>query len=402
MALAQTSMELVLTVPIETQLGVEGIRDGQLVWLEMIREARKSLSIEQFYITDEMGEPLRPVLDAIRDAGSRGVVVRLIADEKFFKTYPRWVTEVGNYPSAEARTLDFAPGVQHAKFFVADGENVFVGSHNFDWRALKHIHEVGVRVRSRSVGAKMEDIFNADWAAGITVAGGVGKPMPLFESHGTYDSDPIRVLASPASKNPKGIEDSLTVILEKLAGAKKTIALQLYEYSTVSRDGRVGWKTLDEALRKAAGRGVSVRLLVDATALKKDKNGLVSLGNQKNVVVKATTIPQYSGGLIDYARLIHSKYLIIDEMTLWVGTENWSRGYFENSRNVGLVFTDRQVAASLSSIFDRVWESELTKTIEGTTRVSLSTPRVSGVRKFHSRASQGIVGHLRVSQGRVG
>ena len=38
-----------------------------------------------------------------------------------------------------------AGGVQHAKFFIVDGEEVFLGSQNFDWRALKHIHELGVR-----------------------------------------------------------------------------------------------------------------------------------------------------------------------------------------------------------------------------------------------------------------
>jgi hypothetical protein len=43
----------------------------------MINSAEKTLDIEQFYISNEKGEPL-DVLGAIVAAGKRGVVVRII------------------------------------------------------------------------------------------------------------------------------------------------------------------------------------------------------------------------------------------------------------------------------------------------------------------------------------
>lgn len=354
--------ELVLTIPVETEVGVPGFRDAIQVWTEMIRGAKKSLLLEQFYITDAEGEPLRPILNEIAEAGRRGVQVRLIADSKFFKTYPQWVTEVGNFQNAEARAIDFSPGVQHAKFFIVDQSQVFIGSHNFDWRALKHIHEVGIRVTSPEVASRLVSVFEMDWTSSVKVSGGVPAPAATFGNAGS-DLTGIRVLASPQGKTPKGLEDSLEVILEKIIQAKRSISIQLYEYSTRSRENAETWLKLDEALRAAGKKGVKVRMILDATALKKDKSGIEALAAQENVEIRLTTIPMHSTGPIDYARLVHSKYLVIDDDTSWVGTENWSRGYFENCRNVGLVVTDSKIARGLRSIFTKLWSSSVSKPV---------------------------------------
>ena len=67
----------------------------------------------------------------------------------------------------EVRMIDFGKigggGIQHSKFFIVDGEQVFFGSQNFDWRALKHIHEIGVRIHHRQAASAYLDIFNLDW-----------------------------------------------------------------------------------------------------------------------------------------------------------------------------------------------------------------------------------------------
>ena len=53
-------------------------------------------------------------------------------------------------PGVAARLLDAGAawgGVLHAKGMIVDGRTFFLGSQNWDWRALEHIHELGVRVR---------------------------------------------------------------------------------------------------------------------------------------------------------------------------------------------------------------------------------------------------------------
>src|SRR5262249_51216694 len=67
-------------------------------------------------------------------------------------------------------------GVQHAKYMIVDGEDVFVGSQNFDWRSLKDIHELGVRARDTRIAGLFARVFTADWDVATPVCGAVGPP----------------------------------------------------------------------------------------------------------------------------------------------------------------------------------------------------------------------------------
>lgn len=153
-----SEIEIVQSVPLETNLAVPGIRQAQQVWLEMIQSAKTSLDLEQFYVSDQDGEALAPVLQAIEDAAKRGVQVRLLVDSKFYSQYPDSVNRLAQSENCEAKEIDFSKygGVQHAKYFVVDGQQAFVGSQNFDWRALSHIHEIGVRVVDAQVITDLE------------------------------------------------------------------------------------------------------------------------------------------------------------------------------------------------------------------------------------------------------
>ena len=57
----------------------------QAVWLEMVKAASKTLDIEEFYIADQAGEVLEPVIEAVKAAARRGVKVRLIVDSVMMK-----------------------------------------------------------------------------------------------------------------------------------------------------------------------------------------------------------------------------------------------------------------------------------------------------------------------------
>lgn len=147
----ENNFELVESIPVETSLDNPDIRNTQEVWLEMINSAQKTIDIEQFYISNKKGEPLDTILKAIVAAAKRGVIVRIIVDSKMYETYPddvNWLEEQS--PNIIARVLDIGKisgGIQHAKFFIIDGYEIFLGSQNFDWRALKHIHELGIRFK---------------------------------------------------------------------------------------------------------------------------------------------------------------------------------------------------------------------------------------------------------------
>jgi phosphatidylserine/phosphatidylglycerophosphate/cardiolipin synthase-like enzyme len=350
-------VEIAESVPLETTLAVPGIRSTQAVWLDLINSATVSLDLEQFYIVSKPGEALEPVLNAIVAAARRGVQVRFVIDSSFYKSYPSVPNTLSQIPNIEVRAITFTPGIQHAKYFIVDGASVFAGSANFDWLSLEHIHEVGLRVSDNSIAAAMEAIFNSDFAVAKSIKTGISGPSRARPPRrlGTVPLANIQVVASPPQDNPAGIPDTLSAIVRMIGSAQKSLNVQVYEYSTVGVAG--GWRVLDNAIRAAAARGVQVRLMVDAVALKAGSADLSALARVPNIHVMTVVIPQWSGGPIQFARLIHSKYLTVDGVRAWVGSENWRVSYFTNTRNVGLVFADAGLVGELDTIFGRVWTS---------------------------------------------
>mgnify|MGYP002148736040 CR=1 FL=1 len=95
---------------------------------------------------------------------------------------------------------------------------------------------------------------------------------------------------------------------------------------------------LDNAVRAAAARGVSIKLMVSNWNTDPlELPYLKSLAVLPNVQVKIVTLPQAKQGFIPYARVIHSKTMEIDGQVAWVGTSNWLGGYLDNSRNLEVV-----------------------------------------------------------------
>jgi phosphatidylserine/phosphatidylglycerophosphate/cardiolipin synthase-like enzyme len=323
------------------------------------------------------------------------VRVRLVLDRGMHDTYPRTADSLDRLPGIEVRTIDIrkltGSGVQHSKFFIADGEQTFLGSQNFDWRALKHIHEMGVRIRDASIAADFGRVFESDWAAGVSVdTTGAGAEAPRALDPGVAAAPPERLpvalLRAPGdtarvwtSYSPRGfIPDSMRwdrdAIVRLLDGAPREIAVQLLTYG--SGEGERRDDTLDRALRRAAGRGVSVKLLVsDWMAGRPAMKELESLAAVKNVEVKLSVIPEWSGGYIPFARVDHCKYAAVDGERLWVGTSNWEPGYFRGSRNLAVTIENRAIASQARATFETSWRSGDNVVVrEGATY----TPRVHG------------------------
>lgn len=359
-------VEVVVTSPVETTLAEPALRDTQTAWIDLIARARRSIDLEQFYVSDQPGEALVPVLDALRAAVARGVRLRVVVDRRFHTNYPDTVRALDALAGAEVRVVDYGPrgGVQHAKFFVVDGARSFLGSANFDWRALRHIHEVGVVLDDVAVAQGLTAVFARDWSD-AAAEDPAGDRVPAPEAAPTAARDPrVTLLASPPSTTPADVADTLTALLHAIDGAQRDVAVQVFEYALRGHGpDQTPWTALDDALRRAAARGVRVRLLVDATALRRGGDELRALTAVPNVTVRTVTVPRWSGGEIPFARLVHSKYMVVDGATAWVGTENWDPGYFRATRNVGVLLRDARVAAGLAGVFERVWSSTYATTL---------------------------------------
>ena len=417
--------ELVESVPVETNLDNTDIRNTHEVWLEMIEGATKTLEFEEFYVSDAPGEPLEEILNAIVDAAQRGVRVRFVVDSRMYQTYPERLDWLSEETNVEVRKIDMASiggGVMHAKYFVVDGMQTFLGSQNFDWRALKHIHEIGCRVRSKELARVFSDLFELDWKlagrsgkVGMTersgnegVIGGSASPTVSAPGSGTRKTSatdlrnetgigrtvqqkymvhkkyrvPLKGCVDVPYRHGTNLsresrKESVEVwpvyspvgfipderlwdeqrIVTLIDSAEQEVDIQLLTYSAIS--GKEYYPELDNALRSAAARDVSVRLLVSDWAKGHPQiDCLKSLGVIPNIQLKLSTIPQWSGGFVPYARVEHCKYMVVDGKDSWIGSSNWEKGYFHDSRNVGLVVKSKAVAEMLREVFYKSWDSE--------------------------------------------
>ncbi len=365
-------IELVESAPLETALGHDDVRDAAEVWPEMIDRARRTLDVAQFYASEAPGEAaatsrLAPVVVAIERALGRGVRVRFLADASFADTYPDTLARLRR-AGAAVRALDLRPrtgGVLHAKYFVVDGAESFLGSQNFDWRALAHIQEIGARVRSPALAGALLELFEGDWA----LAAGERRPAralapPAFVAAG---GEAVSLVASPEGLLPRDIPWDLPALEALLDGAARSVDLQLLTYAANNRDGSA-FVRLDEALRRAAGRGVRVRLLVSHWAEKPGaapRRSLDALAGAPNVEVRVLAVPPWSGGEVPFARVAHAKYLVIDGQRAWVGTSNWEGDYFTRSRNVGVIAKGGALAPRLARVFEDGWSSPLARPLGG-------------------------------------
>ena len=344
-AAAPTALELVETAPVETSLDHPDLADAWQVWPAMIAQAKERLDLNEFYLANNPGSRLEPVVQAVLEAVRRGVQVRLLCEEKFYKTYPETIDRLGAGGVAvrrfDAKQL-FGGGVLHAKYFVVDDREAFLGSQNFDWRSLEHIQELGVRTQAAHVVKGLHAIFEMDWA----LAGGAELSAQSIEQPSW-----LILAASPKGHLPDGVPWELQLLMERIGAAKSSVRVQLLTYKSAP-----DFRELEEALVAAAGRGVRVQLLLSNWVLRPwTLEPLRKL--DPRVEVRILTIPEAKAGHIPFARVAHAKYMVVDGAHAWIGTSNWERDYFFTSRNVS-VFTD---APRLERFFDDAWGSEYAK-----------------------------------------
>ena len=348
--------EVATSVPLGTEISRAGTRDAALVWLEMIRGAKHSIDFAEFYLSGQAGEALEPVIEAILAAAGRGVKVRFLCEQSMAGTYPETLRRFSGRSNIIIRSFDWAPltgGVLHAKYFIVDDRDVFIGSQNFDWRSLSHIQETGLRIRSLPLVEAVKSIFAADWRYNGGDKDAYRKLAAAPPLHFPLEA---YLVASPERFNPPGVGDALAVLVSLIDHARNRITVQLLSYSLEIAGSREKFTRIDEALRRAARRGIAVRILVSDWNLRRPQaDGLRDLARLPNIEVKFAVIPQAARGFIPYARTVHSKVMRVDEDISWVGTSNWGQDYFLKSRNIEAVLRLPAVARVLDGIFASLW-----------------------------------------------
>jgi len=313
------------------------------------------------------------VVERLAAAGQRGVKIRFLLDQKGVGlSEPATLAQLKAIPNLELRIIDFnkltGNGIIHAKYLVVDGAVAYVGSQNFDWRSFEHIHETGLRISEAKLVAQVQAVFNQDWRAQALTAQGLAVPALNAQRQPLALQGDAVLLASPQAYNPPGVQDSEAALPALLAQAQREVRVQLLDYAPLSygpKGTRPYYAVIDNALRAAANRGVKIKLLVSNWNLEAlPQVYLKSLAILPNVEIRVVTLPVASSGFIPFARVIHSKTMVIDNQLAWVGTSNWSGGYFDLSRNLEVVLRNEKMAQRLAALQEQVWSSSYARPLD--------------------------------------
>lgn len=364
--------ELVHTVPVDTALGTADLRQPGPVWIELFDGAKSTIDIGQFYAVDHPGSVMDSVIERLEAAGKRGVKIRFLLEEKGIRLSEASTLErLRAIPNLSLRVLSYGQlsgGILHAKYMVVDGKQAFIGSQNFDWRSLEHIHETGLRITDAPVVSQVQAIFDQDWRAQAALT--EHQPVPLPAAGTASARTGNYLVASPQRYNPPGVGDSQLELPRLLSEAQHEVRVQLLDYAPLSYGPdktRPYYAVIDNAVRAAAARGVSIKLMVsnwntDALELPY----LKSLAVLPNVQIKIVTLPEAKQGFIPYARVIHSKTLEIDGKVAWVGTSNWLGGYLDNSRNLEVVMRSETMARRIGDLHEQLWDGPYARALNVT------------------------------------
>jgi phosphatidylserine/phosphatidylglycerophosphate/cardiolipin synthase-like enzyme len=130
-------------------------------------------------------------------------------------------------------------------------------------------------------------------------------------------------------------EDCAAFAIRAIDRAESEILVNAYGLTTGSG--------IVEALARAKGRGVDVRLIADRAT---------PCGRNSGVPMLASAgVPIW---IDDQARIAHEKAMIIDEAVVLTGSYNWTRGAAENSEDLNLISSPTVATANATHWHDRL------------------------------------------------
>ncbi|CAI8599541.1 unnamed protein product [Vicia faba] len=109
------------------------------------------------------------VYQALDDAADRNVSIRLLSHSGIYPTFNLEPSKLASgRPNVKNVTLLmkdwWGSGIVHAKVWISDNRDVYIGSANNDWKSLTQVKEVGIYlVGCHGIAKKVEVYFNNLW-----------------------------------------------------------------------------------------------------------------------------------------------------------------------------------------------------------------------------------------------
>jgi cardiolipin synthase A/B len=296
------------SIPAQTgtlQLFVEPAA-GEQVILNAINNAHTSIWLEMYLLSDTN------VIQALEHAASQHLDVRVMLENHPYGGGDQQATLDALQAagaSVEVSSPDFS--LTHEKGMVVDGSTAYIMSTNFTYSALNGKNrEYGIIDTQAQDVQGVSAIFTADW-----------NRVQI------QPSDPALVVS------PTNSRDKLTALI---SGAKKTLIIEAEEMLDSS---------VEQAIVGVAQSGVQVEVILPSSTATSDPNAAgISTLKAAGVQVKE-----------DGQLYMHAKMIVVDGSSGFVGSENISGASLDGNRELGLIFNDAAILATLQQTFQTDW-----------------------------------------------
>jgi phosphatidylserine/phosphatidylglycerophosphate/cardiolipin synthase-like enzyme len=303
----------------------------------------------------------RNVFQALQKAKRRGVNVQIVLDDS--NTFPE------NEPGADYRrrrseqiwglvrdgfdlrvlrgTTQF--GINHNKFGVFDGKMAEFGSYNWSYTSEHNHYENANFSTEKPRVAGLDAYWNYLWERATPEKGGRDHAWPATVPDPPADPSPsitFNGITLPLYVFTPG--DKLEDVLVSAIDAAKTSV----DYAMFSpRSTKVV-----EALKRAAGRGVKVRAVIDESQSKSEYfKPFVDWLALNGVEVKTLSGPNGSESDFPMAEKMHNKFMILDGKLVETGSANHTkRASLDNYENAQFL-NDATDAAGFNFHFKHLW-----------------------------------------------
>ncbi len=160
-----------------------------------------------------------------------------------------------------------------------------------------------------------------------------------------FIASPIKVFFTLPPLDSTNTEEALTqpnktlnALIELIGNAQKTLDIAIYSFSL---------KSIAIALTRACQRNVRVRLVMERESAKSD------------YFPNSPACPAIK--LDENSALMHEKFMIIDEASVWIGSLNWTCLDLYTDANNVLLIHDASIAASFKQEFDEMFSGHFGK-----------------------------------------
>jgi phosphatidylserine/phosphatidylglycerophosphate/cardiolipin synthase-like enzyme len=274
---------------------------GEKPYVDSLMKATKSIRVEIY----EMG--YGGILSTLEAKAQAGVAVQVILDKSEISTNQKYFDQL-MAAGAQVEWSDPQFTYQHAKFFVVDGAEAVISTGNYSFTYSISLERNFLAVLDDPADvADLVALFDADW----------GRTTP--------DMTCTRMILSPINADDR--------ILSLINSAQKTLTIEEMQFADTDVRAAV-------QARKTAG--VDVRaILADPGWITANADAAAFL---KNLGIPVKNIPH-----------MHTKVLVVDGATAFMGSENLSYTSLHKNREVGIITTDAASLQPLMDTFEKDW-----------------------------------------------